>query len=324
MRLLLLWLALTGLGLAQPGWDPQKTWVFTVGILEWRRSDAWAPFPKQNRRDLRWVQAWRNLGVPPDHLVQLFDQQATAQAIQSELGRVLGRTAPGDTLVIYYAGHGYREEPDRTFWMVPYDGFEANTLWGLRDLARRLEQEFKGSRLVLAADCCHSGSLRWLARNWKAKSTMYALSSSTARLPSTGNWTFTDCLLDALAGDPRCDHNGDGWISEAEVAAQVERDMLFAEAQRAGGSASEGAPNWNWVQSRRSAAVGEGEFVDVLYADGKIYKARVLERGDRGVLVHWMGLPDDYPDEWMNPRSIRSGRETIALPPPQPAPEDAW
>ena len=62
-------------------WDPAHTWVFTVGILEWKRSDAWVPFPKTNRRDVRWTLAWQKLGVPPAHITYLSDHGATHRAI---------------------------------------------------------------------------------------------------------------------------------------------------------------------------------------------------------------------------------------------------
>lgn len=324
IRVFLIWLVCLGSGWAQAQWDPKNTWVFTVGILEWKRSDTWASFPKVNRRDARFVESWQRLGVPADHIVYLSDKDATANAIQNALGSVLKQTKPGDTLVVYYAGHGYRDESQRAFYMVPYDGYDVDTLWSMNGLATRLEKEFNGARLLLAADCCHSGSLRWLARRWKGKAALYALSSSTARRPSTGNWTFTDCLLDGLAGDPRCDHNADGWITLGEIASQVERDMAFAEAQRAGGDGSSGAPlDLNWVAATRNARRGEGEYVEVLYDDGKIYKARVLDRGERGVLVRWMGLPEDYPDEWMSARTVRGLKEAV-LPPPEPAGNIAW
>jgi hypothetical protein len=29
----------------QQNWEPEKTWVFAVGILEWEHGETWAPFP---------------------------------------------------------------------------------------------------------------------------------------------------------------------------------------------------------------------------------------------------------------------------------------
>ncbi len=309
-RLLLALLLLSKLAWGQQGprpaegLDPPHTWVFVVGCLEWAHSDVYPSFPKTNRRDVRLALAYQRLGVPPEHVTLLLDREATRNGIHDAFMTILGKCRPGDTLVLYYAGHGYRDEADRTFWMVPYDGYDVDTLWGLRGIERDVNRLFKGSRVFLSADCCHSGAMRLAARRNVSNIGFYALSSSTARLSSTGNWTFTDCLLDALSGDPRCDANGDGVISLAEMSGQVEKDMQFAENQKAGGTGSPLFPDDTpWVRTARPLRAGEGAYVSV-FADGSNWKARVVEQGTRGVLVHWMGLAQDYPDEWVSPSRV--------------------
>lgn len=298
----LCWLALAPAGQAlQPSeaWSPQKTRVLIVGILEWRRSDAWPSFPKLNRRDERLVEAFQRLGVPRQQIVFLKDKQATLASIRESFRAILAQSQPGELLVVYYAGHGFRNEADRGFWMVPYDGYDLPTLWGMVELEQKLLAGFRGSRVLLAADCCHSGSLRRLARLSSAPFGIAAITSSTARLASTGNWTFTDCLLDALAGDPRFDDNRDGWICLSEVGSRVQKDMMFAEDQRSGALGSKGFPlDTPWIRVAREARRDEGSYVNVLYGS-QFWKARVLERSLRGVLVRWMGLAHDYPDEWV-------------------------
>ena len=312
--LVCLWLVCwTALGWAQKPaarFDAAHTWVFVVGVLEWQRSDVYPSFPKTNRRDTRLALAYATLGVPSEQITLLIDRAATGSNIHHGLMDILGKSKPGDTLILYYAGHGYRQESDETFWMVPYDGYDVDTLWGLKGLERDIRAHFQGQRVLLSADCCHSGSLRLVAERNAGGVGFFALSSSTARLSSTGNWTFTDCLLDALDGDPRCDANQDGVISLGEVAHQVESDMLFAEGQEAGGSGSTGFPaETAWVSVAHPLRQGEGQFVSV-YADGAYWKARVVERGAQGVRVHWMGLAQDYPDDWVSPARVTpwSGR----------------
>jgi len=288
---------------AADGFVPAKTWVFVVGVLEWQRSDVYPNFPKTNRRDTRLAVAYQSLGVPSEHVYLLLDRSATRQAIHNNLMEILGKSAPGDTLILYYAGHGYRQESDSTFWMVPYDGYDVDTLWGLSGLERDIRSQFKGSRVLLSADCCHSGCM-WSLTEGQSTVSYFALTSSTAKLSSTGNWTFTDCVLDALAGEPRCDLDGDGSITLGEMAQAVERDMQFAEGQKAGGAGSTGfPPDTRWVKASRPLRPGEGEYVRV-FADGAYWKARVVERGSLGVKVHWMGLAQDYPDDWVSPSRV--------------------
>lgn len=296
-------------------WDPAHTWVFTVGILEWKRSDAWVPFPKTNRRDVRWTLAWQKLGVPPAHITYLSDHGATHRAIFDAFADTMKQVPPGDTLVFYYTGHGYREPDGSSFYMVPYDGFEADTLWSMAQLEQGLARGFHGSRLLMAADCCYSGSLNTLVSRWKGSASLFVLTSSTDNRPSTGNWTFSDSLLDSLDGDPRVDANRDGTLTLAEAARQAELDMAFAERQQAGGSASPGhsLAELAWTRSGRSLRPSEGTYVQVHYKDGITYKARVLDRGPQGVLVRWMGLSRDYPDEWVPLSDVQASSDVSSF-----------
>jgi hypothetical protein len=52
-------------------WQPQRTWVFIVGILKWKHSDVFNSFPQKNRRDAQLVNFFRQQGVPADQLVYL-------------------------------------------------------------------------------------------------------------------------------------------------------------------------------------------------------------------------------------------------------------
>ncbi len=295
-------------------WQPERTWLLAVGVLEWQYSHIWPSFPKQNRRDQMLVEAMLRRGVPQHQVRALYDREATGQAVQAQVNELIARIPAGDTLVIYYAGHGYRETNESKFWMVPYDGSNPSTLWSLEDLAGRLEKGCKAERVMLIADCCFSGSLRLLARRHQGRLSFAGFSSSLARLSSTGNWTFSDAILDGIRGDPRMDRDHDGWVSLEELAHQVEQDMWFAEGQRGGGTGSTGFPlSQKWFQVPRSLANGEGQFVWVMWG-GRRWKARVLERRGDQVKVRWVGLPQDYPDDWV-PASDVTGFEMPTLPP---------
>ena len=295
-------------------WRPERTWLLAVGVLEWQYSHMWPAFPKQNRRDQMVVEAMLRRGVPESQVRTLYDREATGQAIQARVKELLTKIPAGDTLVIYYAGHGHREANERKFWMVPYDGSHPFSLWSLDDLTAQLEAGCKATRVMLIADCCFSGSLRLLARRHQGRLAFAGFSSSLARLTSTGNWTFSDAILDGLRGDPRMDRDRDGWVSLDELATQVEQDMWFAEGQRGGGTGSAGFPlSQRWFSVPRPLASGEGEFVWVMWG-GRRWKARVLERRGEQVKVRWVGLPQDYPDDWV-PSGDVTHYEMPALPP---------
>jgi hypothetical protein len=107
-------------------------------------------------------------GIPPEQIRVVLNERATAAGIRSRLAWLVDGAAPGDTLVLYFSGHGAQlpvygrdDEVDRLDeTLVPYD-FD----WSLEtavtddqiyDLYSQLPYE---TRLVMIFDCCHSGGL---------------------------------------------------------------------------------------------------------------------------------------------------------------------
>src|SRR5690349_4275257 len=102
------------------GWEPARTWAFVVGTLEWKHADYFGPFPKENRRDAALVECFRALGVPPAQIVYLQDREATTKRIEREFDAQLAAARPGDTLLLYYCGHGAKTD-DGAAYFASYD-----------------------------------------------------------------------------------------------------------------------------------------------------------------------------------------------------------
>ncbi len=276
--------------------DPRRTWVLAIGLLEWKDAETWAPFSKLNRRDTQIVKAFGKLGVPAGQLILLQDKAATAKAVRATVKSTLARTRPGDTLVFYYAGHGY------------HDGsafYETDTLFSQKQLTSDLETLFRGQRVLLVADCCHSGALANWVKRGPHKKDYAALTSSKASESSTGNWTFSDCFLDALRGEIYLDANHDGVLSLAEVGTELGRQMNFVDHQKARTQYSANfRGKTEFVRANGVKRKGEGELVRVK-AEGSIWPARVVERSNKGILVHWLGNYENYQDTWVTAKQIQ-------------------
>lgn len=305
LGLLFLWLSQQAAAqqLAAAAFNPNRTWVVAIGLLEWKDAETWAPFSKQNRRDTQIVKAFANLGVPADHLVLLQDKAATYKALRATVKSTLARTRPGDTLIFYYAGHGYHD--GRAFYMVPYDGYETDSLYSQKQLTGDVESLFAGQRVLLVADCCHSGSLANWVKRGDHKKDYAALTSSKASESSTGNWTFSDCFLDALHGEGYLDDNHDGVLTLSEVGSELGRHMEFVDKQKARTQYSTRfRGKTEFIKVNPVKRPGEGELVRVK-AEGSVWPARVVERGSKGVLVHWLGNYENYQDVWVKPAQLR-------------------
>lgn len=293
---------------AQTGssWQPSKTWAFVVGVLEWKDSDAFAPFPKDDRRDARLVRVLKDKGVPSGQIVYLPDNQATISTVRREFPKFLNRAQPGDWVIVYYAGHGYKEENGEAY-LATYDASDDTPGWLMRSVPEMIDKNFKGSHAVIALDNCYSGAMAELVRNAPRTISYGVFASSQASALSTQNWTFTEALLATLAGTPASDADRDGQVTFAEAGAYIEGEMLFGEEQVAVSRFTEGFnPQMVFATALQGVGPRIGEHVEA-QSGNEWYKGVIVD-GKRGTFkIHYYGYGVSD-DEWVDEKNIRSPR----------------
>jgi hypothetical protein len=296
-----------GDALAKEDWQPAKTWLFAVGVLEFEHADVWPLMlgAKQGRRDVTLVELFRQAGVPPEQVTYLQDRAATHQNIRQNYIGQLSRTRPGDLLVLYYTGHGSRNRENGKTCFATYDaGQKYASAWPVALMFQDLEEYFRGDRVLIMADCCYSGALVDEARRHKTRLAISVLSSSYSHNSSTGNWTFSDALLAGLQGRPEVDLDGDQQVELHELAEYAELDMAFIEEQKAMFFANDKFQR----DMRLKATAGErrpnsGNRVEALW-EGKWYKAKTLDVAQGSTRVHYIGYDSTF-DEWLTADRVR-------------------
>lgn len=280
-------------------WEPAKTWVFVVGTLSWQDKESFGSFEVKNRRDAELVRFFRDEGVPGEQIVYLQDRAATTANIEQSLKRLLSRTRPDDMLVLYYCGHGYKEERGAAYF-ASYDASDEVKDWPMASVPAAIEAGFKGSSALLLADCCYSGMLaKAVEKQHAGRVSLACLTSSSASQLSTGNWTFTEAILDGLRGLPGCDLDGDGDVTLQELAAYAAADMSFGEEQLASfAHTGDFTPDTVLAEAQAEKKERVGERVEVSY-EGSDWKARIVDVKPDRYQVHWLGVKD-YPDEWVD------------------------
>jgi hypothetical protein len=313
---LLIVFAAPGLGRAESDdeldWDPEHTWVFAVGLLQWEHSDIYPSFPEamKDRRDEQLVEQFREAGVPDDQITYLEDSEATKERIQKEFRELLDETDEGDLLVFYFCGHGARDPESEQTWFACYDaGDTYESAWAVRSIFKTIDNHFSGNRVLLLADCCHSGALYDECRRRNGedgdKELAYAaLTSSYSHNTSTGNWTYSDALLAGFRGEGQVDLNYDGVIELNELAHYTDLELAFLEGQKSmfySAKSFPAAATLAWVEDEAVPRVGQRLEVE---SKGKWYKAQIIDVDGDQVEVHFAGFDDSW-NEWVGPERTR-------------------
>jgi hypothetical protein len=285
--------------------DPKHTWVFIVGVLKWQRTAGLKSFSEKDRRDLQLKQWFLEKGVPADHVVYLSDSDATLSRINEDLENMMEKTQPGDTLFSYYCGHGW--VTNGKAYYGNYDaGNDPSSCLSVRKFVDTVATEFKGATAFFTADCCHSGAIGEELARAKPPFNYATVTSAVSAISSTGNWTFTQALLDCLSGHRYADTNSDGEITYEEFAKYVNAEMSSLERQKASANTS---PDF-----AKDTVIGAVEFEDeamperaeVLWQE-KWYPAKVLEKKDGQSKIRWVSIGWDTSasDEWVADSRVR-------------------
>jgi len=295
---------------ADSTWQPASTVVYMIGILEWKDSEL-ATYDKVNRQDDRLFSILKNRGVLSKNICFLKDSQATLDKCLSKLTEAAEKGDKDSTFFFYYAGHGTLDRKSKDAYFLNYDcntEQTEKTCLSLKKIGKIISQSFKGNRVILCADCCYSGNLSHVADLlYKTGKKACVFTSASASNYSTGRWTFTMSLCDALSGNPAV-RPGDGNITVGDAAAYIYENMKHADFQLSHFSVTENFSD-NFVVSsiKRDQALPEGSVIgkykQALW-DNKWYNVRILDENNDKVKIHYLGYEDTW-DEWVSYVTLR-------------------
>ncbi len=292
-----------------PEWQPARTWVFAVGVLQFD-SPTLQTYPEEGRVDAVMLEALKKRGVPESQIVFIKNEQATEKHIASEFEKLLKKTAEGDTLLFYYTGHGGRDysEPTRPVNFITYD---TGSKWMVSEMLDAIESRFQGSLALLVADCCHSGGLAEEAARRSQKIGYGVLASAQPASVSTSNWTFTQCLANLFNGHAALDLNRDGRILFEEAAEYCDAEMSFCEDQRACHVAlGRFRPDLVMATAQKQTPPRVGEHCEAL-SRGIWMKGKIIDAKEGKLLIDWVDRPAKR-DAWVEPDLVRKP-ETTAM-----------
>lgn len=210
--------------------EPSDTRLVLTGVLKWQDPNV-PSFSDDNRKDQELYDLLASTGIPDSARTILLDNQGTLEKMTNTIRRQMKACTENSTFVFYYAGHG--SKIGNNYYFCNYDmGNQESSMFNVETLYDLAAKHFKGKRIIFMADCCYSGSLLAVGKKIAdLGKEVIVLTSATSSNISTGNWTFTQTLLDDLRGDVFADTDGNGFVSLSETAAEIKQAMKYREYQ---------------------------------------------------------------------------------------------
>lgn len=280
--------------------DPENAYGVVAGVLSWK-DDSFTSYPVKGRKDKELYEVLRARGASPENFTLLLDSAATREAVYAAVKAKAAQAPPGSTFIFYYAGHGVNRERAGIFFAnYDIDGKKAKeTGLSPEAIGKIIAQNFKGAKVILLADCCYSGALRFAAKKLaRASVTAAALTSASASNTSAGTWTFSQTVIDALNGRALLDRDNDGSITFGELSDDIAEAMKYRERQMSGSFVPEAmrgavisADSGRYSGRISSGAFSVGEYVGA-FRDGYRRTAQILDFGADACTVEFYDYSD--------------------------------
>jgi hypothetical protein len=144
-----------------------KTFQFgrglVIGIGEYDSLGALGLAPVFDADDVtKLLTSANHCGYPPENVRVLRNADASRTAIVDELKKLAGDTRAGETVVVYFSGHGAQRlsGPDLGTYLCPpeFDSFRPRESGIEAEELSELLKQIPAERLLVLVDACHSGA----------------------------------------------------------------------------------------------------------------------------------------------------------------------
>lgn len=198
-------------------------------------------------------------GFSPERIISLTDRDATAQSLIDAFRNLYYQLEEEDSLLVYYAGHGYLDEFDMGSW-IPVDAQQgALSEYVGTDRINQMISKLRARHIFLVADACYSGSLlatrgtsrksvfedRYFKENFRRISRQVLTSGGLEVVTDHG---FDNHSIFAYHFLRELSHNTHPFLSASELSARIE-SLVIRNADQ--------SPKWSRL---RNSGDEDGEF----------------------------------------------------------------
>ena len=140
-----------------PGYDPEHFYALIIGIdkyKHWQKLKTATNDARELADVLRKEYRFKNIKV-------LLNEEATREKILDAIDLYVESLGKEDSVLIYYAGHGWMDNDTKSGYWVPYDAREKKKFDYIphSQIIQDYFMKYKVKHLVVIADSCFSGTL---------------------------------------------------------------------------------------------------------------------------------------------------------------------
>ena len=205
----------------------KNTNIVLTGVLDYSSCENIISFESDKRKDYELYKTLISKFINTKYTVFLKESDVNKKNVLQKIYEALHNQESKDLFIFYFTGHGILSDNGEPGLLM-----SDSTIITKTELKNILQQNNKNQKMILFGDFCYSGLLADIARELNLEGLdINAITSASSNL-STGNWSYTQTLIDSFEGRSIIDKDNKGFINFIDIAKEVQNVMFNRERQK--------------------------------------------------------------------------------------------
>ena len=205
----------------------KNTNIVLTGVLDYSSCENTISFESDRRKDYELYKTLISKFINTKYTVFIKESDVNKKNVLQKIYEALHNQESKDLFIFYFTGHGILSDNGEPGLLMSDSSIITKT-----ELKNILQQNNKNQKMILFGDFCYSGLLADIARELNLEGLdINAITSASSNL-STGNWSYTQTLIDSFEGRSIIDKDNKGFINFIDIAKEVQNVMFNRERQK--------------------------------------------------------------------------------------------
>lgn len=205
----------------------KNTNIIIAGALDYSSCSEVDSFDQNKRKDYELFEILNSKFQNTKYSEFIKETEVTKKNVLNKINEALNLQENKDLFIFYFTGHGILSDTGEPGLLMSDSSIITKT-----ELKNILKKNNRNQKIILFGDFCYSGLLAAIAKELNADGLdINAITSASSNL-STGNWSYTQTLIDSFSGRAIVDKDKNGFITFFDMAQEVQNVMFNRERQK--------------------------------------------------------------------------------------------